>query len=171
MATVTTEHKPHSELLVRVELCSDAIHPAAAWYREDVPRLIEQYGELQRWAQQVHDALDGRAIPHPDEGPARIIGLLEQFQALHLAAEAVYRSGYEAASGMGGRYVNARDMEALGAVLYPASSPDYVDVSLVGTVRGEPLPVRVSDQHRRPPQRPPCGCGDPRCPYGPSPGW
>lgn len=51
------------------------------------------------------------------------LGLVEQYGTLHLAAEAVFRSGYDAPSGMRGRYVNAQDMDALGAVLYPASEP------------------------------------------------
>lgn len=58
-----------------VRSCGCAICEAAALY------LKEQYGELQRWSYQVHDALDGRPIEYPDEGPARIIELREQLQS------------------------------------------------------------------------------------------
>lgn len=59
-----------------------------------------------------------------DQAEAELDSLEEQYQALHLAAEAVFRSGYEAPSGMRGRYVNGSDMDALGAVLYSAKRQD-----------------------------------------------
>jgi hypothetical protein len=47
---------------------------------------IEALAEIQRWAHQVHDALDGRPLPeYPDEGPARIKGLKEQLEAAEVA--------------------------------------------------------------------------------------
>lgn len=87
----------------------------------------------QPWEEFIRFAED-HASSDPDFGPlffrdtARVgryvRSLEEQYQALHLAAEAVFRSGYEAPSGMRGRYVNGSDMDALGAVLYPAKEHD-----------------------------------------------
>ena len=88
------DSSPHSELRDK------------AWSRIDTTKTEDMVpaSELRRWLLNYCD-------------------LFEQYGTLRLAAEAVFRSGNDAPSGMGGRYVNARDMDALGAVLYPASSP------------------------------------------------
>lgn len=84
----------------------------------------EQLEAAERECAHLRERIDSRSVTEAATqaraGAAIILNesLLEEFGTLRLAAEAVFRSGYD--SGTGGRYVNARDMDALGAVLYPA---------------------------------------------------
>lgn len=54
--------------------------------REKREQAERERDELQRWAHQIHDALDGRRLPEaPDEGPARVEALKAEVTRLQAA--------------------------------------------------------------------------------------
>lgn len=108
--------------------------------RDDLEEQLEALGPD---AARKVEAYDAARATVKREGNTRAEYVLraehaeEQYGTLWLAAEAVFRSGNDAPSGMGGRYVNARDMDALGAVLYPAKEhipwgPDHPSYDEMG---------------------------------------
>jgi hypothetical protein len=50
--------------------------PVAYNLARELLEALDQRDELQRWGEQIHDALDGRPLPeYPDHAPARIVAL------------------------------------------------------------------------------------------------